>query len=283
MFIEEDVDIDEIIQEYGLACHVKELDEVGLTVVDKEILRLSGAWVDRLRDAILRVAETRAEARFELDKNPAKAFAGRPSEIGHMIFSHLIYEDRIFIDVLTHPVKKALMSHLLGAGHRIAVSDGWVKWQTPETWPSDETTGFHADQSVVPPPWNWRSPHIANMNWTLTDYSREDGALAYVPGSHREERLPELGEALPLAIPVEAAKGSLVIFNGALWHGSYRKTTPGLRVTMIGQHCRPYMLPFQDFKGQIAEEIIASSEDPSYLRSLLREDEVQLRSAPGVF
>ena len=35
--------------------------------------------------------------------------------------------------------------------------------------------------------------------------------------------------------------------------------------------------------GIYTEEIIASSEDPSYLRSLLREDEVQLRSAPGVF
>ena len=40
MVIEEDVDIDEIIEEYGLAGHVEELDDVGLTVVDQEILRL---------------------------------------------------------------------------------------------------------------------------------------------------------------------------------------------------------------------------------------------------
>ena len=76
----------------------------------------------------------------------------------------------------------------------------------------------------MPAPWNWQLPHIANMNWTLTEYL---DSTAYVPGSHRLERLPELGEALPLAIPVDAPKGSLVIFNGALWHGSYRKTTPG--------------------------------------------------------
>ncbi len=59
MVIEEDVDIDEIIEAYGLACHIRELDEVGLTVVDQEILRLSDEWVDRLR-TLLRVAETRA-------------------------------------------------------------------------------------------------------------------------------------------------------------------------------------------------------------------------------
>ena len=142
------------------------------------------------------------------------------------------------------------------------------------------TTGFHTDQSIVPAPWDWRVPHIANMNWPLTDYTRDDGALAYVPGSHREGRLPEPDEALPRAIPVEAPRGSLVMFNGALWHGAYRKKTPGLRLTMLGQHCRPYMLPFQDFKGRIPNESFEHSEDPEYLRSLMREDETQLRVGP---
>ena len=74
MIIEEEIDIDEIVAEYGLACHLEELDEVGLTVVDQETLRLPDTWVDRLRDAILRVGEARADAKFELHKNPAKAF-----------------------------------------------------------------------------------------------------------------------------------------------------------------------------------------------------------------
>ena len=148
MVIEEPADISRTVEEYGLQRHIAELDEIGLTVVDKETLRVSDAWVDQLRDGILRVGESRADATFELDKNPTKAFTGRPSEIGHMIFSHLVYEDPVFVDVLTHPVKKALMTHLLGVGHRVAVSDGWIKWQTPDDWPSEETTGFHADQSL---------------------------------------------------------------------------------------------------------------------------------------
>jgi ectoine hydroxylase-related dioxygenase (phytanoyl-CoA dioxygenase family) len=77
-----------------------------------------------------------------------------------------------------------------------------------------------------------------------------------------------------------------VIFHGALWHGAYRKKTPGLRVTMLGQHCRSYILPFQDYKGRISEETFAASEDPDYLRSLMREDEKELqeepKAAPGV-
>jgi len=280
------ININETVEEYGLADHLKELDEVGLTVVSQETLRLTDEWFDRLRDAVIRVGEARTGVTFDLAKGPSAKFKGRPGEIGQIIFSHLIYEDQAFVDVLTHPVKKALMTYLLGERHRLAVSDGWIKWKTPDTWEQEETSGFHVDQNRVTPPWRWQVPHIANMNWTLTNYSRDDGALAYVPGSHRKDRPPELGEALPLAIPVEAPRGSLVIFHGALWHGAYRKKTSGLRVTMLGHHCRSYILPFQDYKGRISEETFATSEDPDYLRSLMREDEKELqeepKAAPGV-
>jgi ectoine hydroxylase-related dioxygenase (phytanoyl-CoA dioxygenase family) len=277
---ETEIDIDATVEEYDLAGHLKELDEDGLTVVSQEKLRLSDEWIDRVRDAVLRVGEERAGVTFDLATGPSAYFKGRPSETGQIMFSHMVLEDQACIDVLTHPVKKALITYLLGNGHRLAASDGWIKWHTPDIWESEVTTGFHVDQNMVPPPWRWQVPHIANMNWTLTDYSREDGALAYVPGSHKEDRPPELGEALPRAIPVEAPRGSLVIFHGALWHGAYRKTTPGLRVTILGQHCRPYMLSFQDFKGRLSEETLNASEDPDYLRSLMREDETGLRVEP---
>ena len=71
-----------------------------------------------------------------------------------------------------------------------------------------------------------------------------------------------------------------MIFHGALWHGAYRKITPGLRVTLLGQHCRPYILPAQDYKGQLADEKFDASQDPEYLRSLMREDEKELRVEP---
>ncbi|MEL7187047.1 MAG: phytanoyl-CoA dioxygenase family protein, partial [Pseudomonadota bacterium] len=264
------VDIDEAVAEYGLAGHLKDLDEVGLTVIPQETLRLSDDWFDRLRDAVIRVGETRSGVTFDLATGPSKKFKDRPSQTGQLILSHLVYEDPTFIDALTHPVKKALMTYLLGERHRLLASDGWIKWRTPDNWDQEVTTGFHVDQNMVPAPWRCQVPHVANMNWTLTDYTRDDGALAYVPGSHKKDRPPELGEALPLSVPVEAPRGSLVIFHGALWHGAYRKITPGLRVTLLGQHCRPYILPAQDYKGQLAEETFESSEDPEYLRSLMR-------------
>lgn len=279
MLTDETIDIDEAVAEYDLTKHLVELDEDGLTVVPQATLRLGDEWFEQLRDALLRVAEARTGVSFDLAKGPSATLKGRPGDIGQIIFSHLIYEDQAFEKVLTHPVKKALMTYMIGNGHRLFCSDGWIKWQTPAHWKEESTTGFHVDQSAVPAPWSWQKPHVANMNWLLTDYTRENGALAYVPGSHREQRLPELGEALPLAVPVEAPAGSLVMFQGGLWHGAYRKTTPGLRITMLGQHCRPYFMPYQDFKGRIPSETFEASEDPDYLRSLMREDETLLVAA----
>ena len=59
MIVNNSIDIDEIVAEYGLADHLTELDEVGLTVVSQETLRLSDEWIDRLRDALLRLGEAR--------------------------------------------------------------------------------------------------------------------------------------------------------------------------------------------------------------------------------
>ena len=178
MEIDSKIDIDEAEEEYGLADHLKDLDEVGLTVVPQETLRLSDEWFDRLRDAVIRVGEARTGVTFDLATGPSANFKGRPSQTGQLILSHMVYEDQAFIDVLTHPVKKALMTYLLGEGHRLLASDGWIKWQTPDIWEDEATTGFHVDQNMVPAPWRWQVPHVANMNWTLTDYTRYDGALA---------------------------------------------------------------------------------------------------------
>ena len=95
------LDLAEAIKKYDLAKHVEELDEVGLTVVPQSTLGLANEWFEQLRDAILRIGELRTGAAFDLDLTPSASFNGRPGEIGHVILSHLIYEDQSFERVLT--------------------------------------------------------------------------------------------------------------------------------------------------------------------------------------
>ena len=271
--------LDERIDALGLADHVSELDEVGLTVVPQAKLGLPDGFFHSLRDKILEIAERRTGARLDLERGVVDAeFEDPTGAIGQFFVTHMIFEDPMFAEILVHPVKMALMEHMLGPHHRLSVSNAWIKWQTPATWDSPVTTAMHADQGQVPSPWNPAAPHVANMNWLLTDYTKEDGAFAYAPGSHLEARMPKGDEAAQRAVPVEAPAGSLVMFQGGVWHGAFRKETPGLRVSMHGLHCRSYYIPQQDFRGHVPKAIIEASGNPAYLRKLLREDDLWMDS-----
>ena len=262
------------ISEMRLETHTRELDDQGLTVVPQEKLGLDDTFFTGLRDTILTIAERRTGARFNVNSGFDGEFEGPPAENGQFFVTHMIFEDPVFSQILVHPVKMALMEHMLGPHHRLSVSNAWIKWQTPENWSSPVTTPMHADQGPVPPPWNPAEPHVANMNWLLTDYTRENGAFAFVPGSHLEGRLPRGDEAVERAIPVEAPAGSLVMFQGGVWHGAFTKQTSGLRVSMHGLHCRSYYIPQQDFRGRVPIEFIEACDNPAYLRKLLREHDL---------
>ena len=267
----------ERIEALVLADHVAELDEVGLTVVPQTKLGLPDLFFASLRDTILEIAERRTGARLDLERGVTGGeFEDPTGAIGQFFVTHMIFEDPLFAKILVHPVKTALMEHMLGPHHRLSVSNAWIKWQTPDSWRGPVTTAMHADQGQVPSPWNPAAPHVANMNWLLTDYTKEDGAFAYAPGSHHEARMPRGDEAVKRAVAVEAPAGSLVMFQGGLWHGAFRKETPGLRISMHGLHCRSYYIPQQDFRGHAPNDIIEASGNPAYLRKLLREDDLWL-------
>ena len=59
------VDLSEAIETYGLARHIAELDETGLTVVPQSTLGLDDGWFEQLRDSILRVAKARTGVTFD--------------------------------------------------------------------------------------------------------------------------------------------------------------------------------------------------------------------------
>ena len=93
MLSKDEIDFSEIIEEYDLSQHIDELDQIGLTVVPPSTLRLDDSWFEQLRDAILRVGEARTGIKFDLENGPSGPIPGRPSEIGHIILQHMIYED----------------------------------------------------------------------------------------------------------------------------------------------------------------------------------------------
>ena len=124
------------------------------------------------------------------------------------------------------------------------------------------THPLHTAQPGTPPP---LPPYaqVCNVTWTLTDYKKGDGLTAIVPKSHLRERypLPEesnfLSEDAPVkAIAIEADAGSLIVWHGKTWHGSWPRENAGLRVNLILVFTRVYMRQIQDFKNMFPKEIL---------------------------
>jgi hypothetical protein len=72
------------------------------------------------------------------------------------------------------------------------------------------------------PPW----PVRLNINFTLTDWTKNNGSTFVSPGSHKLLRAPEPEEVQESELTkVIAPKGSIVIWPGHLWHKSGRNNS----------------------------------------------------------
>ncbi len=232
------------IRANGLEQNLAELDAFGFTVVPPQAVA-PAAFHTRLREAILAVHRRRTGS----DDVPGD----RP------LSTHwsLLGEDPVFEEALMNPVVYAMARYLCGKS--VLLSDAIALVKRADETP---THMLHVDQAAVPPPMP-QYLQLINITWALTDYTRENGAVAIVPGSHRFGRMPLpyeenfLANDAPVrAWPVECEAGSLIIWGGTTWHASFPRSAPGLRVNLIMAFCRSYMKQVRDFRREIPPHVL---------------------------
>jgi ectoine hydroxylase-related dioxygenase (phytanoyl-CoA dioxygenase family) len=87
--------------------------------------------------------------------------------------------------------------------------------------PGETGQPMHADDQLIPLP----KPHpaiICNTMWAITDFTRENGATRIIPGSHTRDRSPDPFEKYDGVIAAEMPRGSVLVYNGSLWHKAER-------------------------------------------------------------
>ena len=225
------------LKQLDLLENIAELEAFGYTVVPPEKVGRQ-AQHEAVRDALLKVAYQRKECN---ETDLADVFAD-----GQELMRFMLWDDPIFEKTLLNPAGLGLVQYLLGTNCILSLCDGWVKGS------GQARTGIHSDwaqfELVTFPP----EPFTANFNYLLSDYSKGDGALAFVPGSHRWRRFPSSEEAdywLDRAQPIEAPMGSMIIWGDHTWHGSYPRKNDGLRLMMLATYCRPHMQSQEPFRS----------------------------------
>ena len=164
-------------------------------------------------------------------------------------------EDPIFEKWLINPTLYAMIDYLMKGMQQLSSMTSFVKWQGEGY---GEGLGLHSDtppstpEGIIPNAWF----DVCNSTYCLTDYTLENGAMAVVPGSHRLYRQPKLGEGVERAIPVIAKAGSLIIFNGGIWHGAFPKQSEGLRLNLTSYFCHRKLKTQEAYQWKISKEML---------------------------
>jgi ectoine hydroxylase-related dioxygenase (phytanoyl-CoA dioxygenase family) len=104
--------------------------------------------------------------------------------------------------------------------------------------PGEIAQPIHADDMVIP----LEKPHapiVCNSMWALTDFTEANGATRLAPGSHRWPN-PEYGGRYE-TIAAEMPKGSVLIWDGALWHGGGANSTDERRLGLAMNYCAGFI------------------------------------------
>jgi ectoine hydroxylase-related dioxygenase (phytanoyl-CoA dioxygenase family) len=204
-----------------LADHLERMKRDGFTVVEGAI---EPSLVEALRDDIFRLER-------ELAVAPAtNIFEGTRT---HRIYN-LLARGAVYQQVPVHASVLPIVEGVLDRGCLVS------SLSSIAIGPGETEQPLHADDQLIPLP----KPHVSiicNTMWALTDFTIENGATRVVPGSHLADRSP-----LPFGEPVEfqfaeMKAGSVLVFDGSIWHGGGANRTTERRLGLAMNYCAGWM------------------------------------------
>ena len=118
--------------------------------------------------------------------------------------------------------------------------------------------GYHVDSVLGGMPEPLPSfPLVANSLWLLDDFTPENGGTRHVPGIHLQRIKPPPGTTHhPDEVRLSAPKGSVFLFNGAIWHSAGANKTDRQRIALICFCCRSFVKPMFDFVHHLKPEVV---------------------------
>ncbi len=145
---------------------------------------------------------------------------------------NLLSRSPVFVDLVEHPAALRLLRRAIGWPMLLGNISGNI------TAPGGAAGVLHADQIFVPEPWP-AAPQGANATWCIDDYTSDNGATRFVPGSHLLNRMPRPDDASH-AVPLEAPAGTLAVFDSRVWHQTGANTsTDRRRAAVFAWYTRP--------------------------------------------
>lgn len=216
-----------------------DLEQAEHDLAEHGICAVSGVLADdALRETQVAL---RSIAALEASRGTVTRFLGdNPQDHTNQRVWNLLSKSPLFVDLAEHPIALRLLRTVLGWPMLLGNLSANI------TGPGGGEMKVHADQMFLPEPWPVAAQG-ANAAWLLDDFTAENGATQFVPGSHRlnRNRRPE-DEVTP--VPMEAPAGTLVVFNSRIWHRTgFNRTTDSYRAGVFGWYTKPIYRPQENW------------------------------------
>jgi ectoine hydroxylase-related dioxygenase (phytanoyl-CoA dioxygenase family) len=214
--------------------HVERVRRDGFTIVENAI---ESSLVDSLSAALDRLER-------DLGAEPAmNGFEGHRTVRIYNLLAHGGPFDRVPVHESVLPIVEGVLDPgcLISSLSSIAIDPGEI------------AQPIHADDMVIP----LEKPHraiVCNSMWALTDFTEANGATRLVPASHKKAN-PEYGGRYE-TIAGAMAKGSVLIWDGALWHGGGANETDKRRTGIAMNYCAGFIRQQENQQLGIPAELV---------------------------
>ena len=233
----------------------RQLDELGYVVFEDFI---NPGWLDELRTA--------TEQQFEREGDQAGAEFRQES--GSRRLANLVNKGEVFRRVIVEPRLLACIAMVLGPEFKLS------SLNARSANPHNETSQpLHADMGAIA---DDRGFQVCNSVWLLDDFTRHNGPLRVVPGSHHWKQLPQ--EALedpaarhPDEVVLTAPAGTVIVMNAHAWHGGMANNTDRPRRAIHAFYARNDF-PQQQYQKQLLSADVQAALSSEQRRVLAIDD-----------
>jgi ectoine hydroxylase-related dioxygenase (phytanoyl-CoA dioxygenase family) len=146
---------------------------------------------------------------------------------------NLLARSEAFESLVLHPALLPVAERLLG-------SDLLLSSLTAiEMNPGETPQPLHADDGTLPLA-RPHPPYTCTAIVALSEFTSENGATHFVPGSHAFARRPRPGEGAETRQAAMPAGGALV-YHGSLWHGGGANRSAARRLAIVVNYCAGFL------------------------------------------
>lgn len=217
--------------------------EAAAAVAERGWTILEGVVAADLVDALAAALE---ELEARLGTVPAdNRFEGRAT----LRVYNLLARGDVFAEVPVHPAVLPVVDAVLDAGCLVS------SLSSIAIGPGEKAQPWHSDDQLLPLP-RPHVPIVCNTMWALTEFSAANGATRLVPDTHRDPGFPEpFGDYEHVV--AEMSPGSVLVWDGSLWHAGGANTTDATRVGIAMNYCAGWVRQQENQQLGIPQAVVA--------------------------